>query len=105
MLITMAIAALPLVAACGDDKADQPQVTAADLSRSLQEKGIKDANLADCAAKVYVDEGISQAGLRILLKSDDTKAVDPETLGMSKQDADLARSATRKIAGACIGKS
>ncbi|WP_054815471.1 hypothetical protein [Nocardia arizonensis] len=105
-LITLAVAALPILAGCGGDKADQPQITVADVSKSLQDKGIKDRDLADCAAKVYVDEGISQDGLRTLIGSEyDNKPVDPETLGMSKDDADRARSATRKIVGACVGKS
>ncbi|MET7771399.1 hypothetical protein [Nocardia sp. NPDC005366] len=106
-LVTAAIVALPMLSACGSDtEADPAPVTAADISRSLQDKGLPSKGLADCAAELYVAEGISQAGLRTLISDEyDNKAVDQETLGMSKEDADRARAAAAKIGTECVGKS
>ena len=103
LLITAAVAALPLLAACGGAEADP--VTAADISQSLQDKGLRDKALADCAAEVYVDEGISQDGLRTLIAGDTAQLqADPQNLGMNEQDATRARAATSKIVAACVGK-
>mgnify|MGYP006195766593 CR=1 FL=1 len=35
----------------------------------------------------------------------DTRMADPETLGMSQEDADKARAATNKIVTECLGKA
>ncbi|MFD0365482.1 hypothetical protein ACFQZZ_28945 [Nocardia sp. GCM10030253] len=103
-LIAAAVVALPMLAACGNDKdAAPPAISQADLAKSLQDKGLQDPKLAECAAKVYVEQGISQEGLRKMTGSEyDTKAVDPQTLGMSKEDADKARQATSKIVSECL---
>ncbi|MCM6777246.1 hypothetical protein NDR87_27535 [Nocardia sp. CDC159] len=104
-LIAAAFVALPLLAACGgsDTKDAQPQITQADVSKSLQSGGLQ-ANLADCAAKHFVDAGISQDGLRTMTKSNTAPTADPGT-GMSKQDAEKARSAAQKIATECFNPS
>ncbi|NKY85664.1 hypothetical protein [Nocardia veterana] len=102
-LIAAACIALPLLGACSSDKDSQPPVTQADLSKSLQASGLKDAKLADCAAKLYVDEGISQDGLRKMTKpGGNAQATDGSMGGLSKDDADKARSATQKIATECV---
>ncbi|WP_216901095.1 hypothetical protein [Nocardia alni] len=104
-LIAAAFVALPLLAACGSDHsaAAQPQITQQDLSKSLQSSGLKDPNLADCAAKIYVNQGISQDGLRLMTKpGTNAQAQDPATMGLSKDDADKARTATQKIVTDCI---
>ncbi|WP_433600081.1 hypothetical protein ACQPXH_31710 [Nocardia sp. CA-135953] len=105
-LIAAALVALPVLAACGNDKAaDQPAVTQADLAKSLQDKGLKDKNLADCAAKLYVDQGISQEGLRKMVSDEyDAKAADANNFGMSQSDADKAREANTKIFTECRSK-
>lgn len=104
ILITAALIALPALAACGnDDKPAPAALTQADIAKSLRDKGLQDQRLADCAAKIYVDEGISQSGLRTMISNEyDSKAADPETLGMTKTDADKARTATGKIVKECI---
>ena len=100
-LIAASLIALPLLAACGSDS---DALTETDLSQSLQEKGLKDPGFADCAAKLYMQEGISQDGLHTLISDEfDTREADPETLGMSKEDADKVRSATQKIVKECLG--
>ncbi|RDI63197.1 hypothetical protein [Nocardia pseudobrasiliensis] len=102
-LIAAAFVALPLLAACGgsDSKDSQPQITQADVSKSLQSGGLQ-ANLADCAAKHFVDAGISQDGLRTMTKTGaSTPTADPGQ-GMSKEDADKARGAAQKIATECF---
>ncbi|MFF0488901.1 hypothetical protein ACWDSJ_12935 [Nocardia sp. NPDC003482] len=101
-LIAAAFVALPLLAACGSDHKDsQPQVTQADVSKSLQSGGLQ-ANLADCAAKHFVDAGISQDGLRAMTKSPSTAPTADPGAGMSKEDADKARTAAQKIATECF---
>lgn len=103
-LIVAALIALPVLAGCGGEEA-APELRAADISKSLQEKGLSDPALADCAAKVFVDAGISQAGLRTLI-SDDQAAVqaDPENMGMSAEDAAKSREARGKIGTECVVK-
>ncbi|ONM49446.1 hypothetical protein [Nocardia donostiensis] len=102
-LIAAAFITLPLLAACGGGSGAEP-VTAADISKSMQDKGLQDPAFADCAAKLYVDEGISQEGLRAMVNEEhDSQAVDPQTLGMSEDDADKARAATDKIIKQCLG--
>lgn len=105
-LITATFVILPLfAAACGSDTDSAPALTEADLSKSLQEKGLQDPAFADCAAKLYIDEGISQDGLKTMVSDEfDTRMADPETLGMSTEDADKARAATNKIVTECLGK-
>ncbi|WP_107653233.1 hypothetical protein [Nocardia suismassiliense] len=103
-LIAAALIALPVLAACGNDKAAAaPAVTQADLAKSLQAKGLKSQQLADCAAKLFIEQGISQDGLRVLISDEyDTKAADQETLGMNKEDAEKARTARTRIASECM---
>ncbi|PXX65360.1 hypothetical protein DFR70_104424 [Nocardia tenerifensis] len=102
-LIAAALIALPVLAACGDDKAAAPTVTQADLAKSLRDKGLKSQQLADCAAKLFVEQGISQEGLRVMVSDEyDTKAADQETLGMSKADAEKARTAGARVATECM---
>lgn len=102
-LIAAAFITLPLLTACGGGSEAEP-VTAADISKSMQDKGLQDPAFADCAAKLYVDEGISQEGLRAMVNEEhDAQAVDPQTLGMSEDDADKARAATDKIIKQCLG--
>lgn len=106
-LIAAALVALPLLAACssGDDgKETKPAVTQADLSKALQDSGLKDTTLADCAAKIYVDQGISQAGLRVMIdkNANATQIGDPEQLGMSKEDSEKAKTATNRIVSECL---
>ncbi|MGW5385453.1 hypothetical protein [Nocardia sp. NPDC003963] len=104
-LIAATFVILPLLAACGSDTESAPDVTAADLSQKFQKTGLPQA-LSDCAAKVYIAEGISQDGLHTMVGDEfDTRIADPETLGMSKEDADKARAASPKIASECLGKT
>lgn len=102
-LIAAVCIALPLLGACGSDKDSEPTITQADLSKSLQSSGLKDAKLADCAAKLYVDEGISQDGLRKMTKpGSNAQVADGSMGGLSKEDSDKARAATQKIATTCV---
>ncbi|MFF0608872.1 hypothetical protein ACFYUD_09405 [Nocardia tengchongensis] len=103
-LLAAALVALPLLAACGGGDDKPADVSQADVSKALQDGGLKDAALADCAAKIYVGQGISQDGLRVMIKNDakSAAATDPESLGMSKEDAEKARAATSKIVTDCL---
>ncbi|WP_327142713.1 hypothetical protein [Nocardia sp. NBC_01327] len=103
-MIAAALVALPLLAACGGSSDKAPAVSQDQISKALQDGGLKDVKLADCAAKIYVDQGISQDGLRLMIKNDNKNATatDPESLGMSGPDADKARTATNKIVTDCL---
>lgn len=105
-LFAATLVILPLLAACGSDTDSAPALTEADLSKALQEKGLKDPAFADCAAKVYLAEGISQEGLQTMISDEfDTRMADPETLGLSPDDKTKAEAATSKIVGECLGAS
>ncbi|MBL1072983.1 hypothetical protein JK358_01090 [Nocardia sp. 2] len=102
-LIAAALVALPLLTACGGSDSES-NITAADVSKALQDGGLKDTKLADCAADIYVSEGISQDGLRLMIKNDikSATATDPESLGMTKEDSEKAKNATNRIVGECL---
>jgi hypothetical protein len=104
-LIAAACIALPLLGACGSQDS-QPTVTEADLAKSLQASGLPDnPQLANCAAKVYMDEGISQDGLRKMTKPGSAAPSADGTMGgLSKEDTDKVRSASEKIATQCMPK-
>ncbi|MRH86562.1 hypothetical protein GFY24_03585 [Nocardia sp. SYP-A9097] len=103
-LIAAALVAVPLLAGCGGGGDDKPAVTQAEIAKSLQDGGLKDEKLANCAAKLFVDEGISQDGLRLMIKNDAkaATAVDPESMGLTGPDIEKARSATNKIVSQCL---
>lgn len=105
-LFAATLVILPLLAACGSDTESAPALTAADLSKAMQEKGIKDPVFADCAAKVYVDEGISQEGLQTMASNEsESQIADPETLGLNPEDNAKAKAAIDKIVEQCLGAS
>lgn len=104
-LIAAALVALPLLAGCGgsDHSEHESKITQADLSKALQDSGLKDAAMADCAAKHYVDEGISQDGLKIMTKpGTNAQTSDPSAMGLSQDDAAKAQSATKLIVKECL---
>ncbi|MFC6011354.1 hypothetical protein [Nocardia lasii] len=97
-LIAVALLTLPvLVAGCGGDEA--PAVTQAELSKSLQDKGLKDTDLADCAARVFIDSGMSQDGLRVMVSN--AQSDDPVKL-LGENDAAKVSAAQSKIAAECV---
>ncbi|MBF6329008.1 hypothetical protein [Nocardia transvalensis] len=107
-LIAAAFVALPLLAACGSDqKSSEPQVTQADVANYMQSTGLRDPKLADCAAKHFMDSGISQEGLRLMFKSGNNKPPQSgdATEGLSKEDAAKAHDVGQKIATECINPS
>lgn len=100
-LVVAALIALPVLVGCGGEAAE-PQLSAADISKSLQEQGLGDVALADCAAKVFVEAGISQDGLRTLISDDYAAAqADPQNMGMSEEDAAKSREARARIGTDC----
>ncbi|MEU1985115.1 hypothetical protein [Nocardia sp. NPDC019395] len=104
-LFAATLVILPLLAACGSDTESAPALTEADLSAALQKKGLQDPAFTDCAAKVYIAEGVSQDALQTMVSDEfDTRLADPETLGMSPEDADKVRAATNKIVGECLAQ-
>ncbi|MBL1072982.1 hypothetical protein JK358_01085 [Nocardia sp. 2] len=80
-----------------------PPLTAAEISESLQDKGKLDAKTADCIAAVYIDEGISQPGLRKILDSDyNSAAISPTDLGLTTSDIPKVAKATTRVVSECI---
>ncbi|NKY60198.1 hypothetical protein [Nocardia flavorosea] len=105
-LFAATLVILPLLAACGSDTESAPALTEADLSKALQETGFKDPAFADCAAKIYLAEGISQEGLQKMISGEsDAQTADPETMGLGPEDKPKADSATAKIIDECLGVS
>ncbi|NNH74382.1 hypothetical protein HLB23_31815 [Nocardia uniformis] len=104
-LIAAALVALPLLTACGGgDDTKAPDITQAELAKALQE-GLGDEALADCAAKIYMEEGMSQDGLRLMVNKDVTVTpgeADPEGRGLTKEDSDKAMTATNRVISECI---
>ncbi|MBC7301688.1 MAG: hypothetical protein H5T78_12095 [Nocardia sp.] len=96
-LIAAALLALPVLTACGGDEA--PAVTQAELSKSLQDKGLKNPALADCAAQVFLDSGMSQDGLRVMVSN--AQSDDPAKL-LGEGDAAKVSAAQSKIAADCV---
>ncbi|WP_181698799.1 hypothetical protein [Nocardia sp. GTS18] len=95
-LIAAALIALPALSACGSD---EPAVTQAELSKSLQDKGLKDVSLADCAAQVFLDSGMSQDGLRVMVANGQAGEQAKE---LNEEDAAKVGAAQAKIAAECV---
>lgn len=96
-LIAAALIAAPVLSACGSD--EPAAVTQAELSKSLQDKGLSNPALADCAAQVFLDSGMSQDGLRVMVSNSQTG--DPAEL-LGEQDAAKVSAAQSKIAQDCV---
>ncbi|UGT40745.1 hypothetical protein LTV02_32920 [Nocardia yamanashiensis] len=109
-LIAAALVALPLLTACGgNDKADaKPNVTQEELAKYFKSTNLP-VDLADCAAKIYYTQGISQDGLRLMVSSDaKSAAVDPDAAaknGMSADDQAKVGAATSRIMTECVNKA
>lgn len=97
-LIAAALLALPVLSACGSSD-EAPAVTQAELSKSLQDKGLKNPALADCAAQVFLDSGMSQDGLRVMVSN--AQSDDPAKL-LSEGDSAKVGAAQSKIAADCV---
>ncbi|QLY30856.1 hypothetical protein H0264_00060 [Nocardia huaxiensis] len=77
-------------------------LTAAEISKALQDKGSLDAKTANCIAEIYIDEGISQPGLRKILESDSTTGtLNVSDLGLTTSDIPKAVKATARVVSEC----
>ncbi|WP_280340874.1 hypothetical protein [Nocardia neocaledoniensis] len=97
-LIAAALIAAPMLSACGGGD-EAPAVTQAELSKSLQDKGLSNPELADCAAAVFLDSGMSQDGLRVMVSN--AQSGDPAKL-LGEDDAAKVGAAQSKIAADCV---
>lgn len=97
-LLAAALIAVPVLSACGGGD-EAPAVTQAELSKSLQDKGLTNPELADCAAQVFLDSGMSQDGLRVMVSN--AQSGDPAKL-LGKDDAAKVGAAQSKIAESCV---
>ncbi|MFC4123681.1 hypothetical protein [Nocardia rhizosphaerae] len=96
-LLAATLLAVPVLSACGSD--EPPAVTQAELSKSLQDKGLSNPELADCAAGVFLDSGMSQDGLRVMVSN--AQSGDPAEL-LGEEDAAKVGAAQSKIAADCV---
>ncbi|MFC4374108.1 hypothetical protein ACFO5K_08310 [Nocardia halotolerans] len=97
-LIAAALLTLPVLSACGGSD-EAPAVTQAELSKSLQDKGLGDPELADCAAQVFLDSGMSQDGLRVMVANGQAGE---QAEQLSEEDVSKVGAAQSKIAADCV---
>ncbi|MFD3511081.1 hypothetical protein [Nocardia sp. NPDC058666] len=95
-LLAATLLTLPVLSACVDEPTEVTQI---ELSRSLQDKGLSNVALADCAAQVFLDSGMSQDGLRVMVSN--AKSDDPAKL-LAEEDAAKVAAAQSKIAADCV---
>ncbi|MGV9415384.1 hypothetical protein ACWDOP_36265 [Nocardia sp. NPDC003693] len=69
------------------------------ISQSLQDKGGLDAKTADCVAKIYVEEDLSQNALTKIAQSGN--AANPTELGLSVDDLRKAAAAATRVVKEC----
>ncbi|MFF0528313.1 hypothetical protein ACFYT3_07965 [Nocardia amikacinitolerans] len=112
---------LPLLAGCGDETStasgtsttSAPSVTStapalpagdlsqADIATALAGKGLPPKQ-SECVARIYVEEKISQDGLRRILAADLSGPVDPVLLGLSAEDRTRVGAASQRMVQECI---
>ncbi|TQM29894.1 hypothetical protein [Nocardia bhagyanarayanae] len=121
-MIAAVCVVLPLLAGCGDETSTAPDsstagaapttvastgtLPAGDLSQSdiataLSGKGLPPKQ-SECVARIYVEEKISQDGLRRILTADLSGPVDPVLLGLSAEDQTRVGTATQRMVQECI---
>ncbi|WP_067694799.1 hypothetical protein [Nocardia jejuensis] len=74
-------------------------LSAAEISKNLQDKGQMDAQTADCIAKIYVEENLSQNALRKILETD--SAGNPLITGLTADDLRKAGTAAKRVVLEC----
>ncbi|WP_431968196.1 hypothetical protein [Nocardia sp. bgisy134] len=129
--IAVACIAVPLLAGCGDDSSTASgssttvaasttaasttvaaastttvplpagDLSQADVTTVLAGKGLPPKQ-SECVARIYVEEKISQDGLRRVLGADLSGPVDPVLLGLSAEDQTRVGVATRRMVQECI---
>ncbi|MEV6770611.1 hypothetical protein AB0N05_18515 [Nocardia sp. NPDC051030] len=75
-------------------------LSAAEISKNLQDKGHVDQKTADCIAKIYVEEGLSQNGIRKLIDAGNGSGSTVPT-GLSADDLMKAAKATKRVVTEC----
>ncbi|MBF6214910.1 hypothetical protein IU433_13860 [Nocardia puris] len=132
-LMAAALVALPLLAGCGGDAepvADVPapstpaqttttsaatssstptegapaggDLTEAEIAAALTGKGLPQKQ-ADCAARIYVEEEISESGLREILETDFSAGpIDSSKLELSAEDRARLSTASQRLVQECI---
>ncbi|MEV0341071.1 hypothetical protein AB0H49_18795 [Nocardia sp. NPDC050713] len=126
-VIAVACVVLPLLAGCGDEASTASTTAAtstesiasvtsaatstvalpagdlgqADIASALAGKGLPPKQ-SECVARIYVEEKISQDGLRRILGADLSGPVDPVLLGLSAEDRTRVGTATQRMVQECI---
>ncbi|MEV0028784.1 hypothetical protein [Nocardia sp. NPDC050793] len=98
---TSATPAVSTTAATGTVALPAGELSQADIATVLAGKGLP-PNQSECVARIYVEEKISQDGLRRILGADLSGPVDPVLLGLSAEDQTRVGVATRRMVQECI---
>ncbi|AYF75969.1 hypothetical protein D7D52_21385 [Nocardia yunnanensis] len=75
-------------------------LTAAQVSKALQDKGKLSAPTADCIATIYVQEGLSDSGIQKII--DSANGANPAAVSLGAADLAKAGKATKRIATECV---
>ncbi|MEU1208986.1 hypothetical protein [Nocardia sp. NPDC005825] len=74
-------------------------LTAAEISKALQDKGKLSQQTADCVAGIYLQEGLSDSGIQKIIES--ANGTNPTKVSLGTEDLLKAGKAGKRIATEC----
>ncbi|MFE5287697.1 hypothetical protein ACFRAQ_22245 [Nocardia sp. NPDC056611] len=74
-------------------------LTAAEISKALQDKGKLNQQTADCVAGIYIQEGLSDSGIQKIIES--ANGANPTKVNLGTEDLLKAGKAGKRIATEC----
>ncbi|MGW4355754.1 hypothetical protein ACWELJ_27050 [Nocardia sp. NPDC004582] len=74
-------------------------LTAAEISKALQDKGKLSQQTADCVAGIYIQEGLSDSGIQKIIES--ANGANPTKVNLGTEDLLKAGKAGKRIATEC----
>ncbi|GAB3212208.1 hypothetical protein ACWCW7_16855 [Nocardia tengchongensis] len=75
-------------------------LTAAEISKALQDKGKLNQQTADCVAGIYLQEGLSDSGIQKIIES--ANGTNPTKVSLGTDDLLKAGKAGKRIATECV---
>ncbi|MEV0468123.1 hypothetical protein AB0I30_00850 [Nocardia tengchongensis] len=75
-------------------------LTAAEISKALQDKGKLNQQTADCVAGIYLQEGLSDSGIQKIIES--ASGTNPTKVSLGTDDLLKAGKAGKRIATECV---
>ncbi|BEK91800.1 hypothetical protein GCM10010198_19460 [Nocardia seriolae] len=66
----------------------------------MQDKGKLSQTTADCVAKIYLEEGLSDSGIQKII--DSANGTNPAKVSLGADDLTKAGKATKRIATECV---